>query len=518
MTEAPSASPSSATGSGRALGQLARHSAIYSLVPIASRAIAILMTPLYTAWLVEAEYGVKEIIDLVLTALGHVVGGNVLSGMVRFYFDQRSGEDREAVISSTTLFVSFVSLGVCALAFPFRQELAPLLLGRGDQYVSSGDLRDLLSLALLILPFHMASECGTQYLIAQRRSVFFSTVMISKLLVQVTLQFFLIGYLGWGVRGFLVSMLVGESLVSVTLTGWILVSLRARIVWRVLRPILLYSAPLIPVGLCQLGLHQLDRRLLEALSPAAEALTWVGIYGLGYKLGYLVCAMILGPFLQIWQPWIFRIEDREERTALTARVSTYAVVVIAFASLPVILFGRQGVELLASREGYELAYKVVPWICTGYVFWALYQTTQVALFIAKRTAPLLWINILALTVNVGLNLSLVPRFGYLGAAAATLGTFLTLAVLGMALARGIASIAFEIGRLTRTLLLLVAAGALAIWLDGQTTTQLLAPILAAKVASWSAFSALLWLSVLDADERRQLRGWLGETARRLRRR
>ena len=497
----------------RPLGGLVKHSFIYSLVPAFSRIAGFLMIPFYTSpgWLTPAEYGLADVGDLVLVALSQLLGVNLLSAMVRFYFDRQELRQRQAVVSSCTLSLAVLSWAICGLCILFRGPLAPVLLGREHAGLDQAtNLAQFLAIVLLIVPFKLTTMSGLFYLQILKRSRTYSAILLVKTLLELGLKIYTIGFLGWGVRGFMLSVLVGEALTTAGLTSWMLWKIKPRIDFEVLRPILQYTAPLIPVGLCQLALHQLDRRLLEAISPGG--FDSVGIYALGYKFGYIVNAMALTPFMQIWQPWIYGVDDPRERASLVARVSTYAVFAISACSLIVILLGRQVVELAAGQEQFELAFKVVPWVAAGYVFWALYFTTQIPLFIAKRTWPLLLINLGALAANIALNLVLVVQLDYLGSAIATLLTFALLAGMGMLASRREAHVPFEYGRLGR--ILAVVLGAVAVTWIADTAIMELAgqPFYLAlpfKLAALYFGGRYLWEKVLEDEERDRILAWLG---------
>jgi O-antigen/teichoic acid export membrane protein len=165
------------------------------------------------------------------------------------------------------------------------------------------------------------------------------------------------------------------------------------------------------------------------------------------------------------------------------------------------------VLMMPDDRDYIDAWKVVPLITTGYLFWAVYHLSQIPLYIAKRTAPLIWINALALALNVGANALLVPPFGFLGSGWATLVTFAALAVAGLWTSRRAMSVPFEFGRLASVVLVMGAAAGGSVLID-----LWLAPAgwlgLAlngiAKLAVMGLLLTVLVLRVLTAAERSDL--------------
>ena len=503
------AEPLPAPKAERPLGFLVKQGAIYSAAPILQRVISIGMTRLYTEWLGRAGLGVKETVDLWAIALQQVLGFNMLGSMVRFYYDQQSDEDRNAVVTTCMLVVTLLAVVACGALLLVAPGLTPLLLGRGGQ-VSEGELVSICTLMLVLVPFQLATMSGLYYLQTLRRPALYTAIQTAKFALEVSLNFYFIGARGLGVWGWLVSMLIGEVVTATALCGWILWRLRPRIVGRILRPILAYSAPMVPVGVLQLFLHSLDRRFVLAQSQEMA-----GVYGLGYKVAYLIVILLLGPFVLTWQPWIFGLESAKERARMVARVGTYGVLSIAVASLAVILGGRQAVQILAKDRSFWEAYRVVPFVATGYVFWALYHVSQMPLFLDKRTGPLLTINALAVLLNATLNATLIPRYGIVGAAVATVTTFAVLAGMGMWAGRRAAGVSFELGRLGGILAAVSAGGAGALWVDWleKSGRWSVVAALSVKAALFVVLVGALWTLVLHADERSRFTAWVARRAR-----
>jgi len=363
---------------------------------------------------------------------------------------------------------------------------------------------------LLIIPLALTSESGFRFLLIHQRSSLVTILRVTKTLFELSLKVYLIVFAGMGIMGFLLGVLIGEVITSTLLTGWVLWQTRLRLVWRVLKPVLIFTWPLVIVGLFQMGLHQFDRLLLRQLSPADLAMTWTGIYGMGYMVGFLVQNVVVGSFMQIWQPLIFSVKDAAQRSEQLVRVSTYALLVIATISMGVMTFGRELVFLLAGQESYHEAFRVVPWITTAYVFFAVNALSMVPLLVAKKTLPMTWVNAIALTLNVVLNLLLIPRYGFQGAACATLLTFMCLACMGLTVSSRVLDVPFELKRIVGIVLVALAVMAAVLWADDRYSSHMVDTftwVTAAKALGLSIVLVLLWLGVLRRDERSAMAAW-----------
>lgn len=489
---------------------LLRHGFNYSLVPVLQRAISLVMLYFYADWLAESEYGLGDLGDLLLGALVQLLGFNIVGAMTRFYFDHDSEEDREAVVSSSTVAVALLAWIVVAPLAYYSDSLAAVFLANAEGVVRVYDVQTVFLLVMLTVPFQLTTQCGYTYLQIHRSSRVFAWISLAKFAFELGLRIYLVGFAGWGVIGFFVPVLIGEAVTSVFLTGWVLWRTKLRFRWRVLKPMVAYTAPLIPVGILQLGLHYGDRKLLVLFTPE-DALHEVGIYGMGYKLGFIVTMAMLGPFVQIFHPWIYGVKDPVEQRENLSRVSTYGILAMTFASLLVVLFAKQALDYLPEDKDFALAYKVVPYIASGYVLWAVYHLSQIPMYIAKKNGPLVWINFLALWVNIGLNAYLVPTYGFVGSGVATLGTFAVLAFLGMYVAERGAGIRFEYRRILGTLAAMAVASTVALLADDAMESVAsfgLLENLATKIVGLLLCSAWLWLCVVSADERSQLVTWV----------
>jgi O-antigen/teichoic acid export membrane protein len=512
---APDKDAAAEDGQRTSVGRILKHSSIYSLVPLLQQVLALSLVRLYTRELGDSEWGALTLSELVILLVPQLVGVNLLGGMTRFYFEQKKQRDRNTIISSTFLALTAMSWVVCGIALLARVPLAGLLFGSEGAAAVDPIYVDYWILTLLIIPFSLSARLAVDYMVILEKPGLTTAVRLFKSLGVIGLNIWFLVGLDWGLRGYLAGILIGEAVISTGFTIYLMTRLGMRYSSALFTPMLRFALPLLPVGLLQLGLHQLDRYLVKANVPLGgldgmlepgtdEALTWTGIYGLGYKIGSLVHVALLGSFMQVWQPLIFGMKDDRARRETMVRVGTYAMISLAAVYLPVALFGRQLVDLLSGKPFYRLAYEVAPWATISYLFYGAYAISQAALFQAKKSRPLIWINASALALNVALNLYLVPRMGIVGAAIATLCSFLLLAVLGGFSAHKHYGLSFRGSSVLQLFALAMAClgvtRMLDEWMDPVGLTEL-AQVIAVKAAVALAILYYLWARVLDANGR-----------------
>ena len=98
------------------LRELVGHSAIYGSQDVAAQVVNLLLTPLYTAILTTADYGVIAILFTFSTVSKVVFRMGLDAGFFRIYYDLDSGEERARLAGTVALFAAAVSTVLTAAA------------------------------------------------------------------------------------------------------------------------------------------------------------------------------------------------------------------------------------------------------------------------------------------------------------------------------------------------------------------------------------------------------------------
>jgi O-antigen/teichoic acid export membrane protein len=158
--------------------------------------------------------------------------------------------------------------------------------------------------------------------------------------------------------------------------------------------------------------------------------TALGLYASAYNLCQYVQSVMLASVSQAVMPLYMQMWEQkgeEETAAFIARsLRTYVLV-----GAPIITgLASVGPELLPAlaSERYAAAASILPWVIAGMVVDGASTMVGAGLFIHRKTRRIMATTLSCAALNIGLNLLLVPRIGIIGAAVATLVSYVSASV------------------------------------------------------------------------------------------
>ena len=470
----------------RELRTLGRHALIYGSGFLLARAAGFLLVPLYTRLLTPADYGVIELLDLTSFFIGTFVTLGMEQAVMKFYHAYDEPTARHRVISSAILFACGSGLIMVVALVPLRGFFSEYVLGSRRYealfYISFVTLLTTSVLNLLKVTLR-----------AQQRSVLFTKVSLVQTGVAIALNILFVAVLAKGPIGIFYSTLIGST------------SIAAYLMWRIfsetgmafdlgkLKPMLGYGIYFVPAGLASYVLNWTDRYFLRAYA----SMDVIGLYALGYKIAMIVVLVVAVPFNQIWHSYLFEIEKQANAREVYARVATYFILALTAVALGIAMLSREIVVVMAAPAFAE-AHTVIPVLVAAMIFFVVDNVFQVGLLIKGKSSRLSSARWIAAVANFGLNWLLIPRYGMMGAAIATLLSFMCSAVLILRQAQQTYPVPFEYRRYAQIGLAAGLTYALALVLP--------APSLwigvAAKSAAWLLFPSLLALTGFVRPEER----------------
>lgn len=396
--------------------RLSKHSVIYGLGVAASQIVGFFLLPLYTRYLTPSDYGVLEIFGVTQGILGIIFIMGLGSALFMSYFSCDDEESRKKVVSTTLIFLTATSLCFTLVLIALASNFSRLLFD-STQYTFY------FRVIFLTLFFDAAIMIPLAVFRAREESKKYAILSLARIVVSIGLNIYFIVVLGKGVLGILESGLITAALLYCILVPSIIKNTGLRFSVTDLKKMLGFGLPLVPAGLGAWIMTLADRFFLQFLSTPHE----LGLYSLGYKFGMVVQGLIVGPFTLAWAPFLWSVAKEKNAKEIYSSVLTYFVLVGMFAALVLSVLSREVLMVMATPPFYG-AYKVIPLIALSYVLYGCYFVLAAGLNLERKTKYLPFIVAVGAIINLGLNYLLIPSYGMMGAAVATVISYLILPI------------------------------------------------------------------------------------------
>lgn len=383
--------------------KLGKNFGLLTIGSFASSLLSFLFVPLYTAVLSTEEYGVSDLISVTISLLYPVLTLVISEAIMRFSLDVQN--------DSRQIF----SIGICitSVGCMIMLVLSPILkwtpLADYCFYFISYFIVQ--SFYTVLAQYTKGQEHVKEYAIGGLiNSV---TVIVSNILLLLVIKI--------GIHGYLISLILGHLITSIYYCFvnkvWKCLIPFTRIEKALLTAMLAYSCPMILNSVSWWISNSSDKYILSYFRGVSEN----GIYAVAYKIPSML-AVITGLFINAWQ--ISAVEDFNSDQSR----KFYSSVCEKYIGLNVIISGgliavsRILAKILFAPEYYG-AWKITPILIIAYIFNTLSSFYGTIYTSAKKTKMLFYSTVLAAMMNIVLNIVLIPKWGGIGAAVATLASY-----------------------------------------------------------------------------------------------
>jgi O-antigen/teichoic acid export membrane protein len=484
------------------LGTLTRDVAIYGAGDVAVTAVSMALLPFYLDVLTQAEMGALGLLLVAETVTKIVFRWGLDGAFMRFYLDRAEGEERQRLASTLVWFLAACSGVLLLILLMFSPALATHLFAfrnadtaavSPEQYLTP--LRMVLVNTFLLtftfVPFHVMRM--------QKQARTFAAFTFARSLGTLLLRIALVLFAGWGLTGLMLADLVITVVLLPLLWPWM------RPLWRwmfstdELRRSLHFGLPRLPHGLAQQALDSGNTYLLGRFVP----LDRLGVYQIGTTIGRAT-KLFLSAFETGWAPFYYETAKQPDARTTFSKITTYGIAILTLLVAGTTAIAGDLVRVL-TPAAYEDAALVVPLIALGIALQGVYLLTSIGLNLTSQTTYYPVSTFAAAGVGLGSGLFLMPRYGVVGGAIAFVLSYATLAIVAGYFARRHYPMTYEIGRITRVVIVGAAAAAAGWFLPGMPP---IAGVLARGTTTVIVFLSLLWVGgFLRPTER----AWLEST-------
>lgn len=428
---------------------LGKESLIYGLSTVLARLLNFILVPFYTHCLPAEDYGV------VATVFAYIAFANIVyrHGMDQAYMrfaSDKDGREREAF--STSFIWLFAASILFSVVIGLFSGPVAVLTGMGAEH--SG----LLFYASLVLLLDNVTLIPFTQLRLQHRPLRFAGIRAIGIAINVAANVVLLTRFHMGINGVMLASVVSSAVTALLLIPHMKDAFPPLFTKDMFSKLSVFAWPFVPAGLASMMVQVLDRPIMMLVADART----VGLYQANYRLG-IIMLMVVTMFDQAWRPFFLERAKQDNAKEVFARVFTYFTAFTMWLALVMSLFIGDAVRFpimghTLIHQSYWEGLRVIPVVLFGYLLYGLYINFMVSVVITKKTQSLIWTTLAGGTISVLGNLTMVPRFGMMGAAWTMLTCYAVMAVLLFLVARRLYPVPYEWRRVGYLCLMLACSG------------------------------------------------------------
>ncbi len=409
------------------LKQLAGQTAVYGLGTIVPRLLNYLLLPLYTRLLLKEDYGIFTELYAYIAFLFVLL----MYGMETTFFRYAGKEGKPEKVFSTTIFSIFTTSTIFIIIVAFYQNSIASWLGYPHQ-------PQFVLYAALIIGLDAFTAIQFAYLRQQNKAFKFSMIRLVTVSVIVGLNlyfiwfcdavyktnpdspFLILYYPNNHINYILISNLVASILAIVILSPQ-LFRIKYKPDFSLLKKMLPYAFPLLIVGVTGMINEVSDKIIFKYLAPVPEGIVdaskyvmgELGVYGANYKLAVLM-TLFIQMFRYAAEPFFFAQAKEANAKQVYADVMKYFVIFGLLIFLGVMLY----IDIFKYFIGPEHwgGLTIVPVVLMANLFLGMFYNLSVWYKLNDLTKYGAIIALSGSIITIVINILLVPKMSYMGAA------------------------------------------------------------------------------------------------------
>jgi len=400
------------------LKELTKDTAIYGISTMVGRFINFLLVPFYTNIFLPEQYGIITNIFAFVGIMNIVFIYGMDSAYLKFASTQEVG-DKKDNFSTPFISIFFTSLLLSLIIYSAGSPINKML-------AVPGNYNYLLIFVILILFLDANTVVPFIKLRLERKAKKFAAIKIVSILINVGLTLLLILKLDFGIEAVFISNVAASIASLLLLLPDIITELKFSFNKKLFRRLLKFGLPYLPAGFSLMLIQVIDRPIMEHLRGLSE----LGIYQANYKLGIFMM-LFVNMFQFAWQPFFLQNAKEINAKEIFAKVLTYFTIAGSIILVALSLFINDFVQWkIFGRTiigpDYWAGTFIVPVVLLAYLFNGFYVIFNAGIYIKEKSifAPIA--TGAAAFSNIVFNLILIPPFGIMGAAFATLISYIVM--------------------------------------------------------------------------------------------
>jgi len=404
---------------------LFKQTAVYGIATVVPRMFSFILTPLYTGVMDNAKYADVSIIFSWLVFFNVILAYGMETAFFRFYHSA----DKKQVISTSTISLFWSSVAFLSVALLCRNFLADAI--EIDTEYITYTIWVLALDALVIVPFSK--------LRAEGRPMVYAAIKIGNVAFNLLLNLFFLLWLpklaGKYPDSFVATLYIKDFEVGYVFVANVVASLATLLVllphyvklsWHfnsaLWKNMMRYALPVMVAGIAFAINETFDRPLLKFMGVNPDD---IGAYAACYRLALFMTLFTTAFRLGI-EPFFFSHAGTANAPQTYATVTKYFVIFGSVILLGVVAFADVLKVILLRDPSFWEAMNVVPLIILANFFLGIYTNLSVWYKLSDKTKMGAYISIIGAVVTLSFNFALIPVWGYMGSAIATVAAYGTM--------------------------------------------------------------------------------------------
>jgi len=413
---------------------------LYSLGMIFLRASNFLLLPFYSQVFSTSDFGNYTLILSFYTILAVVVQAGFQASLTKYYVEAESSDEKKKIFSTAVSTLGIISV-IFAFGLIFFAHQTSILLVTTSDYSSI-----IISMAVLLI-IETIAFYNLHLLRAREESKKYVLVVSISAIINLLFNFIFISSFQLGILGIFLAQIVSSSISLLLSYRFIKNDFSFQIDYRLLKKLFVFSLPLLAAGILSTFVDVADRFLINHYMSAKE----VGSYSFAYRIAMMMNIVVIS-FGSAWNPR--SLDDYKKKIFSTTLpvVFTKLFFLLTFVFLAVSLlidnlFTFQFYGKTFFGKEYYSGIFIIPFILLSYLLRGLSSFYSVYPLTTGKSYHYLIGDLVGFTSNILLNIYLIPRYGLIGAAIATLSSYFLIALYSFMISYKALNFKYEKGKL-----------------------------------------------------------------------
>jgi len=396
-----------------------RHSGVWGLSRVASKALSFVFIPLYTAVYSRDSDSFANI--NLLEPFWQYLFTICLFGFETTIITHCSTETSEGKkkMMYNFLLILLVNCGFfLILGLIFKQNFSELILKDSTH-------SNVIFYCFLICIFESLITIPLSIARLNNRPKLYSIIALSSLFINFFLQIYFVYFQKWEFDFVFIAKFLGPAIVLVFCVPYVVSNITVNYNKEKVKDVLNFSAFWTLYALLSMFLNTVDRYILVAYVPKEQ----IEIYGLGYSVGSLTNALIIMPFSLAYTAIFYRKVNEPNAERYFTKIATYLFFAMIFVSLIGSLFIPEAIKIFTREPKLWNSVGIIRIILFSNCIYSIFYGFVFSFLYKKEAKIVMYYTGVALIFNIIANFIFIKYYGIYASAVLSAASYLLLIVL-----------------------------------------------------------------------------------------